>query len=375
MDFSLSEEQSLLGESVARYLKQRYPFDHRREIAASAEGWSRETWRGLADDLGLLSLAMPGDGTTRADPIDLMITMEAIGDALLIEPFFETVLVAGGVLRRTGDTAALRTIANGERTWAFAWAEPTSRYRFRDVETIAHADGDTWLLDGRKATVVAAPWADTLIVTARTSGEVSDETGISLFAVDRRTPGVTLHAYPTIDGRCAADIAFDAVRLPATALLGPRDAALPIIEQVGDEAIAALCAEAVGAMRRLHRDTIDYTRQRQQFGKPIAEFQAIQHRLVDMLMKIELASAATIRATLHLGADPVERARAASAAKAVVDDSARFVGENAVQLHGGMGMTDELPVGHYFKRLLAIAADFGTRDYHLTRYAALPARV
>lgn len=370
MDFSLSDEQRLLGENVGRFLRQHHPFAGRRALAASDAGWDTNGWSVLVRDTGLPSLALP----EAHDPVAMMVVMEQIGDTLPLLPFVETVVVAGNLLRAAGEDAALRSLAAGERTWAFAWAEPTSRYRFRDVATTARPDGDDWVIEGKKATVTAAPWADTLIVTARTADARSDEAGISLFAVDCDTPGVTLHPYSTIDGRRAADIVFDQVRLPAGALLGKLDAALPILEQVGDAAIAALCAEAVGAMRRLHRDTIDYTRQRQQFGKPIGEFQAIQHRLVDMLMKIELAEAATLRATLHLDADPIERARAASGAKAVVDDAARFVGEQAVQLHGGMGMTDELPIGHYFKRLLAIGAEFGTRDYHLARYAALPAR-
>ena len=364
MDFTLSDEQVLLRDSVAGFLRQHYPFDRRVAITRSDAGNSAELWQELASRLGLLSLALPGAG----GPVSVMVAMEQAGEALLAEPLLENVVIAGGLLRAVGDEAAVRSIASGERRWAFAWAEPGGRYRFGDVATRARPVEDGWLLSGAKAVVVAAPWSSDLIVTARTA---DGEAGVSLFAVPADAPGVRLSPYPTIDGRRAADIAFDDVRLPGTALLGSEGAALPIVEAMADAAIAATCAEAVGIMRRLHRDTVAYLRQRQQFGKPLFDFQAVQHRLVDMLTKIELATSATYLATLRLDAEPAVRARAASAAKAVVDDAGRFVGENAVQLHGGMGMTDELPIGHYFKRLLAIAADFGSRDHHLARYAAL----
>jgi alkylation response protein AidB-like acyl-CoA dehydrogenase len=300
--------------------------------------------------------------------------MEELGGALVVEPYLETIVMAAGLLRCLGgpiSNALLRRIVNGEIIMAVAWAEPTSRYRFRDVATTARQEAGEWKLSGTKSVVTAAPLAAKLIVTARTAGETADAHGISLFLVDRDNPGLRLHEYPTIDGRQAADVILDEVTLPPEALLGEEGMALGLLERMGDEAIAAICAEALGIMRRLLRDTIDYTTQRRQFGQPIANFQVLQHRMVDMYMQTEMAISATYLATLTLDADPIERAKAASAAKVTVSNACHFVGQNAIQLHGAMGMTDELPVGHYFKRASVIEGELGTADYHLARFAEL----
>lgn len=369
MDFSFTDEQRQLRDSVRAFLAQRYPFEARRAASRSEAGWRPEIWQALADELGVLALPLPtDDGGLDGDPVATMILMEEFGESLLIEPFLETVVVGGGLLRAAGGEVAeaeLREIAAGRSRIALAWAEPTSRFRFDDVATSAVRDGNGWRLDGAKAVVTAAPWATRLLVTART-GE-----GLSLFLVDPDTQGVILSPYPTIDGRRAADIRFEGAALPATALVGPEGGALPLIEAAGDAVIAAIGAEAVGVMRRLLADTIAYTRQRRQFGQAIADFQVLQHRMVDMFMQIEMATSAVYLATLKLGAEPAERARAASAAKVTIGRASRFVGQNAVQLHGGMGMTDELAIGHYFKRATVIETEFGSADYHLDRFAKL----
>lgn len=370
MDFNLTSEQEQLRDSLRAFLADRNDFETRTKVSRSEPGWRESLWRAFADELGILGAPLPESaGGLNGDAVDTMVIMEELGGSLVIEPYLESVVIAGGLL--TGRDADLARIVTGDARFAFAWAEASSRYRFESVATKAERDGDGWRLSGGKAVVMAAPWATDLIVTARTAGVPGDKGGVSLFLVDPKAAGVTLTAYPTIDGRQAADIRFDGVKLSADMLIGPEHEALPLIEKVGDAAIAAMAAEAVGVMRRLVQDTIDYTRQRRQFGQPISSFQALQHRMVDMYMQLELATSAVYLATLSLDADPVERARAASTAKVAVGNALRFVGQNAVQLHGGMGMTDELAVGHYFKRATVIESEFGSVDYHLARYVAL----
>lgn len=370
MDFTLTSEQEQLRDSLRAFLADRNDFETRTKVSRSEPGWRESLWRAFADELGILGAPLPESaGGLDGDAVDTMVIMEELGGSLVIEPYLESVVIAGGLLK--GRDADLARIVTGDARFAFAWAEASSRYRFESVATKAERDDYGWLLSGDKAVVTAAPWATDLIVTARTAGAPGDKEGVSLFLVDPGAAGVTLTAYPTIDGRQAADIRFDGIKLSADALIGPEHGALPLIEKVGDAAIAAMAAEAVGVMRRLVQDTIDYTKQRRQFGQPISSFQALQHRMVDMYMQLELATSAVYLATLSLDADPVERARAASTAKVAVGNALRFIGQNAVQLHGGMGMTDELAVGHYFKRATVIESEFGSVDYHLARYVAL----
>lgn len=366
MDFSFTPEQTQLRGSVGAYLRDHYGFERRRAIALAA-GFDTAVWRDFADRLGILSLA---DRDTAPDPVDLMVVMEALGEALVIEPFAETVVAGAALLRAAGGDRAgalLDGVVAGEVRLALAWAEPARRYDWAPADTRATRTAAGWRLDGAKAVVTGAPWATHLLVTART------DAGASLFVVDADAAGVAMTAYPTIDGRRAADIAFDAVTLPADALLGAEGAALPWIEAAGDAAIAAMGAEAIGVMRRMLADTIAYTRERRQFGQPIGSFQVLQHRMVDMHMRIEMAQSAVYLATLSLSAAPAERAAAASAAKVMVAEACRFVGQNAVQLHGGMGMTDELPVSHHFKRATVIEGEFGTVDHHVGRFRRMRA--
>lgn len=381
MDFTFTDEQQLLRDTVTRFLASRYDLEKSRVAARSVQGWQPQIWRAFADELGILGATLPesvgglGGGTT-----ELMIITEALGRALVVEPYVDTVVLGGGLLRRTGGARTerlLAQIAAGDAVVALAAEEPASAGTWHDVTTVARRDGEHWVLDGTKIVVSAAPLATHLLVTARTSGAQRDTDGVSLFVVDFNLasppPGVTAQPLRTIDDRHAADLVFDGVRLPAEALLGVEGGAWPDLEHTVDEATAAVVSEAVGCLRRVLADTVDYAKQRQQFGQPIGSFQALQHRMVDMHLEVEQAAAAQYLAMLTLDAEPTERARAISAAKVTVARAARFVGQNAVQLHGAMGMTEELAVGHYFKRLTAIESELGSPDRHLDRYARLAA--
>ena len=300
--------------------------------------------------------------------------MEELGKALVVEPYLATVVIAGGFLKRSGHPAASELIGQiiaGEATYAFAQAEPQGRYALNDVATAARKDGAGYVLNGTKAVVLGAPWASQLIVTARTSGARRDAAGISVFLVDAKASGVVMRDYPTVDGGRAAEVTFENVALGADALIGPEGQGLPLIEAVVDEATAALCAEACGVLRKLHEGTVDYTKQRKQFGQAISAFQVLQHRMVDMFIAFEQSVSMTYMAHIRLGGSDEERAKAVSAAKVQVGRACRFVGQNAIQLHGGMGMTDEMAIGHYFKRATMIEAQLGNTDHHLARYEAL----
>ncbi|CDP84080.1 MULTISPECIES: acyl-CoA dehydrogenase family protein [Mycolicibacterium] len=377
MDFNLTNEQELLRDGLTKFLASRYDLASSRAAAKTGPGWQPEIWRGFADELGILGATLPEEaGGIGGGPVETMVIAEALGHALVIEPFVDTVVVAGGLLHRSGDESAaalLEDIVAGSSIAALAATEPTSGDNWRDVSTTAHRDGEEWVLNGTKVMAVNAPLATHLLVTARTSGERADTDGISLFVVDiaSLSTGFTAHPYRTVDDRRASDLTFSDVRLPASALLGAEGQAWPSLELARDEGAAAVCAEAVGGMRKVLADTVEYCKQRQQFGLPIGSFQALQHRMVDMHMEVEQASAAVYLAVLNLDAEPAQRARAVSAAKATIGRAARFVGQNAVQLHGGMGMTEELAIGHYFKRLTAVQYEFGSTDYHVSRYAEL----
>jgi alkylation response protein AidB-like acyl-CoA dehydrogenase len=300
--------------------------------------------------------------------------MEEMGKALVVEPYLETVVMGAGLLKRIDTAAAAQAVGEiiaGERIVVLAWGEPTSRYDVGDVSTRAVREGEGWRLDGRKAVVTGAPMAHQLIVTARTSGDRRDPDGISLFLVDATTPGLIMRDYVTVDGRQASEIALDGVRVGVEALLGEEGAGLPLVEQVLDEARAALCAEALGVMGQLLAQTLAYTKQRRQFGHPLSDFQVLQHRMVDMFVQHEQAISMTYMATLKLDLPAPERAKAISAAKAFVGKACRFVGQNAVQTHGGIALTQELALSHYFKRATMIESELGSVDWHLARYQRL----
>lgn len=371
MDFTLTNEQDLLRDGLARFLAVRYDLERSRAAAKTGTGWQPEIWRGFAAELGILGAMLPEEvGGIGGGPMELMIIAEALGHALVIEPYIDAVVVAGGLLHRAGGAAAtsvLEEIVAGTAIAALAAAEPACADRWQDVATLAAHDGDGWVLNGRKIMAVGAPMAAHLLVTARTP----DIDGISLFLADIGASGVEVHPYRTIDDRRAADIVFNDVRLASGALLGEQGGAWASLTRARDEGAAAICSEAVGCMRKVLADTVEYCKQRQQFGQPIGRFQVLQHRMVDMHLELEQAVAAVYLAILNLTADETNRARAVSAAKATIGRAARYIGQQAVQLHGGMGMTEELAIGHYFKRLTAIQYEFGTTDHHIARYARL----
>ena len=374
MDFNYSDEQKLLIDSVERFVKDDYDFDTRRAIVKSEAGFRRDLWQQFGE-LGWLAVPFSEeDGGLGGTPVETMIIMESFGKGLVVEPYLSTVVMAGGLLKLGGTAAQkeaiLPDLMAGSLIVAVGYAEPTSRFNLADVSTTATASGDGYVLKGHKSVVLHGPMADKLIVSARTSGGQRDAEGITLFLVDAGAAGVSRQDYPTVDGLRASEVILDNVQVSAGDIVGPLGGGLALLDQVVDEAIAAICAEAVGAMEVLHKATLEYCRTRVQFGQPIGRFQVIQHRLVDMYMAYEQAKSMAIMANLKLDAEPAERRRAVSAAKVQIGKSARLVGQQAVQLHGGMGMTDELNVGHYFKRLTMIENLFGNTDFHLKRYAA-----
>jgi pimeloyl-CoA dehydrogenase small subunit len=375
MDFDLSDEQRLLKDSVERLLADRYDFDARKRYAASAEGWSPDLWAQYAE-LGLLGLPFAEEhGGFGGGPVETMIVMEAFGRALALEPYLATVVLGGGFIRQggTGSQRAelLPQIAEGKVRLAFAHTERQSRYDLADVGTTARHDGGAWVLEGEKGLVLHGDTADKLIVSGRTAGARRDRHGIGLFLVDAKAPGVSRRGYPTQDGQRAAEVTLNNARVAAEDVIADAEDALPLIERVVDQAIAALCAEAVGAMGEMHALTVEYLKTRRQFGVPIGNFQVLQHRAADMFVALEQArSMAMFAAMMAQDDDAAERGKAVAAAKVQIGRSGRFIGEQAVQLHGGVGMTMELKVGHYFKRATMIDVAFGDADHHLGRLAA-----
>jgi len=375
MDFSFTEEQTLLRNSISKYLADNYDFEAFKKISRSEAGWSPQNWKQFAE-LGLLAAPLPEEfGGLGGGPVETLIVMEEFGKSLVVEPFASTVVVGGGFLKHGGSAAQkeewLGKIAGGEAVIAFAFAEAGGRFNYADLTTSAKKQGAGYTLSGQKAVVLGAPWADTLIVTARTAGARRDDKGVSVFLVPKNAKGVSTRDYPTIDGLRASEVTFENVEVPAANLIGDADNGLPLVEQVTDEAIAAHAAEACGAMKVLLDATVEYSKTRKQFGVPIGKFQVLQHRMVDMFMNYEQSSSITLMVTLKLGESDTERKKAASAAKVQIGKAGRSVGQSAVQIHGGMGMTDELNVGHYFKRLTMLDTLYGNVDHHLKRYAAL----
>jgi pimeloyl-CoA dehydrogenase small subunit len=376
MDFNFTDEQNQLRDSLAKFLAAEYDFDKRKALLKSVDGWKRN-WARFAE-LGLLAAPLPeAHGGLGGGATDVLVVQEEFGKALVVEPYLPTVVIGGGFLKRAGSAtqqqAHLPAIAAGERIVAFAYAEPKGRYNLADLETTAKKQGASYVLNGHKAVALGGPQADHLIVTARTAGGRRDAKGVSVFLIPKTAKGVVARDYPTVDGWRASDFYFENVSVPADALIGPADAALPLIEQIVDEAIAALVAEAAGAIRVMHALTLDYAKQRKQFGQPIGSFQVIQHRLADMFMSVEQVVSMAYLATIKLDAPAAERAKAVAAAKAQAGKLGRFVGQAAIQIHGGMGMTDEMRVGHYFKRMTVIESQFGNADHHVKRYADLSA--
>ncbi len=376
MDFELSEEQRLLKESVERLLADRYGFEARQAYAKEPDGWSKALWQQYAE-LGLTALPFAEEhGGFGGGPVEIMIVMEAFGRALALEPFLASVVLGGGLVRLGGSdamrTAVLPGVASGETKLAFAHAERQARYELADVTTSARKDGSGFVLDGAKSLVLHGDCADQIVVSARLSGAQREAKGLALFLVDAKAAGVSRRGYPTVDGLRAAEVTLANVRVDADAVIGEAGNAFPLIEQVVDLGIAALCAEAVGAMAAMHEMTVEYLRTRKQFGVPIGNFQVLQHRATEMLIGLEQARSMAMLATMMADEpDAAERRKAIAAAKVQIGRSARSVGQAAIQLHGGIGMTMEYKVGHYFKRVTAIDTLFGDADHHLARLSRL----
>jgi alkylation response protein AidB-like acyl-CoA dehydrogenase len=375
MDFNFTEEQSMVRDTVASFLQDKYDFETRRKIVASESGWRADYWKAFAEELGILGASFSEElGGLGGGAIDNMIIMEEFGKALVIEPYLGTVVIGGGFMKHSGYAGAasvIEGIVAGTTTIAFAYAEPQGRYTWQDLKTTAKKDGSGYVLNGHKAVVVGAPFASHLVVTARTGGAQRDTGGVSVFLVDKSLPGIVTRDYPTVDGGRASEVYFENVSIPADALIGEEGGGLPLVNKVIDEATAAVGAEAVGVLRKLHEGTLDYAKQRKQFGTAISNFQVLQHRMVDMFIEVEQAVSMTYMATIKLDESDAERAKAVSAAKVRIGRACKFVGQNAIQIHGGMGMTDELAIGHYFTRASIIEGLFGSVDHHLRRYELL----
>ncbi|WP_423681816.1 acyl-CoA dehydrogenase family protein [Undibacterium sp. WLHG33] len=373
MDFALTQEQTQFAEAVRRWVEKDYGFEERKHIIASTEGISAEAWSALAE-LGATALPIPEDqGGFSGSAIDMMVVMQELGRGLVIEPYFATVFAAEFLKQAKAHFDVLEQVAGGEIKLAVALHEKQSRHDLSDIATTSTKAGDGYTLNGKKTVVLHGAQADKLIVSARSSGAARDKSGIQLFIVDANAAGVTRQDYRTIDGYRAADISFTNVQLPAIALLGREDGGWELLDAVSDYGVSLLCSEAIGIMEAITSATLEYLKTRQQFGVPIGKFQVLQHRMADMFMEMEQArSMATLAAVKVSSGNAEERRRTLSAAKARIGQAAKYIGQQAVQLHGGMGVTNELPVAHMFKRLTMIELSLGDTDHHLARFVAQP---
>jgi alkylation response protein AidB-like acyl-CoA dehydrogenase len=376
VDFNFKEEQLQFADALKRWIDRDYSFDARGRIIASSTGVSSAAWATLAE-LGMTALPVPEEqGGFNGSAVDMYVVMKELGRGLVVEPYFATVL--GAQFLKLGGThgTLLEQVAAGELKLACALHERQSRHELADIATAATADGDGFLLSGRKSVVIHGAAAGQLIVSSRSSGGQRDEQGISLFVVPADAAGVTITGYRSLDGQRAADVVFDKVKVGSDALIGGIDkigAGWDILDACADYGVALLCAESLGAMEALFDATLDYLKTRQQFGAPIGKFQALQHRMADMFMHLEQArSMALLAAVKADSSDSAERRHAVSAAKYQISEAARFIGQQAVQLHGGMGVTNELPAAHHFKRLALINVTLGDADHHLRRFMAQP---
>ncbi|MBT4519265.1 MAG: pimeloyl-CoA dehydrogenase small subunit [Halieaceae bacterium] len=373
MDFSYSEEQQMLRDSIGKFISQDYDFDSRRAIVDSDTGYSMEHWKTFAE-LGWLTVPFKEtDGGFGGSAVDLMVVMEEFGKGLLVEPFLANTVLAGTGLSEAANEqqkqTLLQPLMEGNLQLAFAFAEPQSRYQLADVQCSGQIEDNQIVINGHKAVVLNGEAADKLLVSVRTSGQTTERHGISLIVVDADSAGISHRAYTNVDGHRAADIWFDQVTVPVSNLLGEADKAIEIIEMVIDRAALAVCAEAVGAMQISLERTVEYTKIRKQFGVTLASFQALQHRMARMFMEVEQARSILLMAAMEMDRLDGRAPRALSAAKSRIGKAARKVGQESIQIHGGVGVTDELDVGHYFKRLTTIQYQFGSTDFHTARFA------
>ena len=376
MDFNFKEEQLQFADAMKRWVAKDYSFDERAKIIGSPEGVSGAAWAALAE-LGMTALPVPEQqGGFSGSAVDMLVVMQELGRGLVVEPYFATVLGAQLLKLAGGHDALLERVASGRLKLACALGERQSRHDLADIATSAVADRDNYRINGRKSVVLHGAQAGSLIVSARSGGAQRDQAGISLFVLPVDTVGVTVTDYRTLDGMRAADVKFDNVSVPASALLGQFGAGWETLEAAADYGAGLLCFEALGVMEALFAATLDYLKTRTQFGVPIGKFQALQHRMADMYIHLEQARSMALLAAVKLGAGgsdgPAERRRAVAAAKFRVGQAMKFIGQQAVQLHGGMGVTNELPAAHYFKRLTMIELTLGDSDHHLRRFMAQP---
>ena len=375
MNFELSEEQKMIQQSVERFVQENYDLTNRVKISSEDPGYSQEYWTAMAE-LGWLGLAFSEeDGGFGGNQIDTLVLMEQFGKGLVLEPFLANIVLGGGAIKRGGSPAIkesiLPNLIEGNLQVTLAYAEEQSRFDIEDVATAAREDGSNFIINGKKSMVLNAESADKIVVVTRTSGSQVDEDGISLFLVDATSKGIERENFPTVDGLRASEITFTDVEVPSDNLIGEKDKGFSILQAVVNDAILALSAEAVGAMEVLYKDTVEYTQQREQFDHPLSDFQVLQHRMVDMFMEYEQCKSLLLRATMETVQDPILAQRTVHALKHLIGKSGIFVGESAVQLHGGMGVTEELRIGHFFKRLLVIDSQFGNSDFHLDKFTSL----
>jgi alkylation response protein AidB-like acyl-CoA dehydrogenase len=374
MDFRLNDEQQQLAESIKKFLAKDYSFEHRKAILATPDGSSDKVWATLAE-MGVLAISLPeAAGGFGGGTVDLMSAMEAVGDVALVEPLLSTLVASRILATDPAHTATLEAVGAGDCKLAWAHGEAASRYSLTQVACSAKANATGFVLNGAKSVVLHAPLANKIVVTARTSGQGAQ--GLSLFLVDANASGVKMKTYRTVDNLRAADIEFSDVQVAKTALIGKEGDAFTVINEAMDFANALICAEAVGAMRAANDSTLEYLKTRKQFGVPIGAFQALQHRMVEMTIHAEQASSMALLACTKMDScaagqiTAAERSRFVSAAKVKVADAARIVGQEAIQLHGGMGLTQEMKIAHTFKRLTMICQQYGDVDFHLKRFAA-----
>ena len=375
MNFELSEEQKMIQQSVERFVQENYDLTNRVKISSEDPGYSKEYWGSMAD-LGWLGLAFDEeDGGFGGNQIDTLVLMEQFGKGLVLEPFLANIVLGGGIIKRAASStikeSIIPSLMEGKLQITLAYAEEQSRFDIEDVATAAREEDGGFVINGKKSMVLNAESADKIIVVTRTSGSQVDENGISLFIVDASSEGVEKQNFPTVDGLRASEITFEDVKVSSEALVGEKDKGFTILQAVVNDAILALSAEAVGAMEVLYKDTVEYTQQREQFDHALSDFQVLQHRMVDMFMEYEQCKSLLFRATLETVEDPDLAQRTIHALKHLIGKSGIFVGESAVQLHGGMGVTEELRIGHFFKRLLVIDSQFGNADFHLDKFTNL----
>jgi alkylation response protein AidB-like acyl-CoA dehydrogenase len=375
MNFELSEEQKMIQQSVERFVQENYDLTNRVKISSEDPGYSQDYWTAMAE-LGWLGLAFSEeDGGFGGNQIDTLVLMEQFGKGLVLEPFLANIVLGGGAIKRGGTPAikesVLPNLIEGNLQVTLAYAEEQSRFDIEDVATAAREDGNNFIINGKKSMVLNAESADKIVVVARTNGSQVDEDGISLFLVDATSAGIERENFPTVDGLRASEITFTDVEVSSDNLIGEKDKGFSILQAVVNDAILALSAEAVGAMEVLYKDTVEYTQQREQFDHPLSDFQVLQHRMVDMFMEYEQCKSLLLRATMETVQDPILAQRTVHALKHLIGKSGIFVGESAVQLHGGMGVTEELRIGHFFKRLLVIDSQFGNADFHLDKFTGL----